>query len=118
MSTLSRRLGGWFLLVLFFQSACVTVPAPEERVALTAEPGLELATVYTVDFMEPGAVATRPVPINKAEFQQAFLRLSRDVRLARRTPKEAAHELLSLLQQQPPDVEAVASTGDWHLEMS
>ncbi|WP_342747704.1 hypothetical protein [Melittangium boletus] len=74
------------------------------------------ATVYVVEFMEPGAVATRPVPIKKAEFQRAFLRLSLDVRLARRTPKEAAHELLSISRQQPQDIETVASTGDWNLE--
>nr|WP_245920219.1 hypothetical protein [Melittangium boletus] len=66
--------------------------------------------------MEPGAVATRPVPIKKAEFQQAFLRLSLDVRLTRRTPREAAHELLRISQQQPRDIETVASTGDWNLE--
>jgi hypothetical protein len=35
--------------------------------------------VYVVDVMEPGAVATRPVPIARAEFQRAMLRLSRDV---------------------------------------
>ncbi|WNG43030.1 hypothetical protein F0U60_02180 [Archangium minus] len=127
-------LGGWFLLVLFLQSACATgaprgsflvgshdnsltpPSAPKAHVAVTAELGLESATVYVVDFMAPGVVATRPVPIHKAEFQRAFLLLSRDVRLARRTPKEAARELLSLLQLPPQDVETVASTGDWSLE--
>ena len=125
-------LGGWFLIVLFLQSACATgtprgsfryrdnsptpTPSPKDRVAAAPEPGLESATVYVVDFMEPGAAATRPVPIKKAEFQQAFLRLSLDVRLARRTPKEAARELLNISRQQPQDVETVASTGDWNLE--
>ncbi|WP_395837532.1 hypothetical protein [Archangium violaceum] len=69
-----------------------------------------------MDFLEPGAIATRPVPIPRAEFQQAFQRLAHDVRLARRTPKEAARELLNLSQQQPQDVETVASAGDWNLE--
>jgi hypothetical protein len=126
-------LGGWFLLVLFLQSACATgtphgsllvgyryhsLPppsAPKERVATTAEPGLESATVYVVDFMEPGAVVTRPVPIPRAEFQQAFLRLSRDVRLKQKTPRQAAHELLSLLGTQR-DEPRVAVTGYWTLE--
>ncbi|WNG49411.1 hypothetical protein F0U60_38795 [Archangium minus] len=126
-------LGGWFLLVLFLQSACstgtphgsllvgdrynaLTPPlTPKERVAATAEPGLESATVYVVDFMEPSAVVTRPVLIPRAEFQQAFLRLSRDVRLKQKTPREAALELLSLLGTQP-DAPRVAATGDWMLE--
>ena len=128
-------LGGWFLIVLFLSACATGVPPggrmmgrsyryrslapplpPQERVALAAEPGLESATVYAVDFLEPGAVATGPVPINKAEFQRAFLRLSREVRLGRRTPKEAAREMLSHLPQQPQDVETVASKGDWNLE--
>lgn len=128
-------LGGWFLLVLFLQSACVTsapsgsrmvgyrgesfapLPAPEERVAFVAEPGLEGATVYEVAFMQPGSVSTRPVPIHKAEFQQAFLRLSHDVRLARKSPRQAAHELLSLLPDRH-DEPTVAAQGDWTLETS
>nr|WP_239014385.1 hypothetical protein [Archangium violaceum] len=65
--------------------------------------------------MEPGAVAIRPVPISRAEFQQSFLHLSRDVRLKQETPREAAHELLSLLETQP-DALRVAATGDWKLE--
>jgi hypothetical protein len=126
-------LGSWFLLVLFLQSACaigtphgsflagyrynsLTPPsAPKQRVAATAEPGLESATVYVVDFMEPGAVTTRPVPIPRAEFQQAFLRLSRDVRLKEKTPRQAAYALLSLLGTQP-DTPRVAVTGYWKLE--
>ncbi|MGZ3459564.1 MAG: AHH domain-containing protein, partial [Archangium sp.] len=110
-------LGGWFLLVLFLQSACATnapwggmlagyryrslapPPAPQERVALTAEPGLGSAAEYVAAFLEPGAVATRPVPILKPEFQQAFERLARDVRLGRSTPREAAHELLKVLEE-------------------
>jgi len=119
-------LGGWFLLVLFLQSACATgapwgslttgyrhqslTPPPAPK-----EPGLEWATAYAVDFLEPGAVSTRPVPIHKAEFQQAFLRLSRDVRLARKSPREAAHELLRLLPN-PHEPPRVTAQGDWTLE--
>jgi hypothetical protein len=81
-----------------------------------AEPGLEWATVYELGFMEPGA-ATRPVPINSAVFKQAFQRLSVDVRLGRGSPREAARELLNLSLPQPPEVETVASAGDWNLEL-
>ncbi|MCY1080603.1 SitA5 family polymorphic toxin [Archangium lansingense] len=126
-------LGGWFLLFLFLQSACATgtppgsllvgyryesltpPPAPKQRVASAVEPGLESATVYVVDFMEPGNVATRPVPIPRAEFQQAFQRLARDVRLKRKSPREAAHELLSLVATKPDDP-WVTMTGYWEVE--
>ncbi|WP_257457679.1 SitA5 family polymorphic toxin [Archangium lipolyticum] len=122
----------WALIVLF-QFACATgtphgsllagyrynpltlPPSPKERVAATVEPGLESATVYVVDFMEPGNVTTQPVPIPRAEFQQAFQRLARDARLKRKSPREAAHELLSLVATQPDD-SWVTMTGDWEVE--
>jgi hypothetical protein len=84
--------------------------------ALTPEPGLESASVYAVDFLEPGAVSTRPVPIPKAEFQPAVQRLFVDVRLGRTSPKQAARELLRLLPA-PPEAETVESKGDWRVEM-
>ncbi|ATB40446.1 hypothetical protein CYFUS_005895 [Cystobacter fuscus] len=84
--------------------------------AATAEPGFESATVYVADFLEPGSMATRTVPLPRAEFQQAFLRLSRDVRLGAKTPQAAARELLHLLPP-PKGVETVDSQGDWLLEV-
>jgi len=126
-------LGGWALLVLFLHSACATSvpggsllggyrhssltppPARRERMALTPEPGLESASVYAVDFVEPGAVATRPVPIARAEFQPAVQRLLVDVRLGRSSPKQAARELLRLLPPSP-EAETVESKGDWRLK--
>ena len=88
--------------------------APRERIALTPEPGLESASVYAVDFVEPGAVSTRPVPIPRAEFQPAVQRLFVDVRLGHTSPKQAARELLRLLP--PPEAETVESKGEWRLE--
>ncbi|QRN94344.1 hypothetical protein JRI60_35155 [Archangium violaceum] len=126
-------LGGWFLLVLFLQASCATgtppgsllvgyrsnsltpPPAPKERVTSTVEPGFESATVYVVDFMEPGAITTRPVPIPRPEFQQAIQRLARDVRLKRKSPREAAHELLGLVATEPDDP-WVTMTGYWEVE--
>jgi uncharacterized protein YheU (UPF0270 family) len=58
------------------------------------------------------------VPIPQAEFQKAFQRLSREVWLGSKTPKEAARELLSLLPPFPQGVETVKSRGDWTLESS
>jgi hypothetical protein len=106
-------LSGWFLIILFLHGACVT-SVPRGRLPFTPEPGLELASVYAVDFLEPGAVATRPVPIPRAEFQPAVQRLFVDVRLGRTSPKEAARELLRLLP--PPEAETVDSKGYWRLE--
>ncbi|PTL81668.1 hypothetical protein [Vitiosangium sp. GDMCC 1.1324] len=111
---LGSCVGAWALIVLF-QFACATSTSRGSFVGYRSEPGLESATVYVADFMEPGAVATRPVPIPRAEFQQAVLRLSRDVRLKHKTPRQAAHELLSLLGT-PPDDPKVAATGYWTLE--
>jgi hypothetical protein len=51
--------------------------------------------VYDVEVLEPGAVATRPVPIGRAEFQRAFQRLARQMRL-KGTPQEAAQQLLQV----------------------
>jgi hypothetical protein len=125
-------LGGWFLLLLFLFSACtqgssrsglmasyrprslVPPSAPRAGGAFAPEPGLEAASVYAVGVLEPGKVATRPVPIGTAEFQRAVQRLSREMRLGGKTPREAALELLRL----PPsgEVETVESRGDWVLE--
>jgi hypothetical protein len=96
-------------------SSLTPPPAPPERIALTPEPGLEGASIYAVDFVEPGAVSTRPVPIARAEFQPAVQRLFADVRLGRTSPKQAARELLRLLPP-PPEGETVDSHGYWRLE--
>jgi hypothetical protein len=79
------------------------------------EPGLESASVHAVDFLEPGAVSTRPVPIPRAEFQTTVQRLFVDVRLGRTSPKQAARELLLLLPP-PLEAETVESKGEWRLE--
>jgi len=89
--------------------------ASRERIPLTPEPGLERASVYAVDFLEPWAVSTRPVPIARAEFQPAVQRLLVDVRLGRSSPKQAARELLRLLPP-PSEAETVESKGEWRLE--
>ncbi|OJT16375.1 hypothetical protein BO221_50155 [Archangium sp. Cb G35] len=122
----------WALIVLF-QFACATgtphgglvatgyrydpltpPPAPREQVDTPTEPSLESATVYVVDFLEPGNVATRSVRIARVDFQQAFHRLAQDVRLGAKTPRHAAHEVLGLLG--PPEVSTVEASGDWTLE--
>ncbi len=79
------------------------------------EPGLESATVYAVEFMEPRGVVIRPVPIPREEFQRAFLRLSGEVRLNQNTPRQAAHELLRLVES-PPEGPRVSAGGSWTLE--
>ncbi|XWX20493.1 hypothetical protein ACN28T_04750 [Melittangium boletus] len=70
---------------------------------------------YGVDFLELGAAAMRPVPMPRAEFQPAFLRLVRDVRWGARTPREAAHALWGLATTSA-ETPTVAGSGDWTLE--
>ncbi|MET0403334.1 MAG: hypothetical protein ABW123_13060 [Cystobacter sp.] len=79
------------------------------------EPGLASATVYVAEFMEPGAITTRPVRIPSAEFQHAFQRLAHDVRLKRMSPREAAHAYLGLVATKPDDLK-VTMKGDWEVE--
>ncbi|HEX8821049.1 MAG TPA: hypothetical protein VF794_14065, partial [Archangium sp.] len=67
------------------------------------------AVVYDVDVLVPGTVATRPVPIGRAEFQRAVQRLARAPRLAGMPPQEAARELL----KSHPELE-----GEWLVEAS
>lgn len=125
-------LGAWALIVLF-QFACATgsprststagdhprslpPPAtPQERLVPSAEHGFATVTEYELGFLEPGAAATQPVPIHPVDFQHALQKLTRDIRLGVRTPREAARELLELA---PPvqGVETVESQGDWLLE--
>ncbi len=107
--------GGWFLLVLLLHSACATSGPGGSLLVGYPEPGLESASVYAVDFLEPGTVSTRPVPIPRAEFQPAVQRLLVNVRLGRTSPKEAARELLRLLPP-PLEAETVDSKGYWRLE--
>jgi hypothetical protein len=102
------------LVVLVLHAACAT---SKERISLTAEPGLRAASVYAVDFIEPGAVATRPVPISRAEFQPAVQRLLVDVRLGCTSPKQAARELLRLLPPPTSETKTLESHGHWRVEM-
>nr|AYM53299.1 lipoprotein [Cystobacter fuscus] len=124
--------GFWLILILLLHSACATgvprgsistgrttppeaPPVPRQEVALAAEAGLESARLYTVDFLEPSASASRPVPVLPADFRRAFQRLSRDMRVTG-SPHEAARELLSLTHQLPPEAEHMEMAGQWLME--
>ena len=112
----ARPWWGGFLLVLFLHSACVTgVARGGMRVESAPRERVESASDYTVDFLEPKARSTRPVPIDPAEFRRAVQRLSRDMRLTG-SPREAARELLRVSQQSPREVETVEMAGVWLLE--
>ncbi|WP_342745509.1 hypothetical protein [Cystobacter ferrugineus] len=81
-----------------------------------AKPGSVPATEYTLDFLEPGTVSPRPVPIPPAEFQRALRRLSRDVRRTGASAQEAARELLGVPPESESDVEHLGMEGQWLLE--
>lgn len=70
--------------------------------------------MFEVRILEPGRVATRPVPIDKSEFRRSVERLARGRRISG-TPQEAARELLKISQERQ-DAELVAMAGDWEAE--
>ena len=104
------------LVVLLLQAACATVPFQGRRPSSRALADETAARVYTVDLLESEA-APHPVPMARADFQRAFARLSRDVRLGQKTPRQAAHELLRAVEG-PSDALFLEAAGDWSLESS
>lgn len=113
------------MLLLTVQAACATgVPRggqaverdfphwllSDSKASAASTPGASFVGpgAYDMAYIEPGAVATRPVPINKAEFQRTLQRLAGDVRLAGATVQEAARELLKA----HPELE-----GEWLAEV-
>lgn len=86
-------------MVLVLQAACATgatgrglLAAPAAR---SSASGVEREAVYDVDVIEPGRVATCPVPLTREEFQRAISRLVRSVKLEA-GPREEARRLLEL----------------------
>ncbi|EPX57830.1 hypothetical protein D187_004709 [Cystobacter fuscus DSM 2262] len=87
------------LVVLVLQAACATgatgrglLAAPAARSSASS---VEREAVYDVDVIEPGSVATCPVPITREDFQRAVSRLARSVQLGA-GPREEARRLLEL----------------------
>jgi hypothetical protein len=129
-------LGSWALIILVLFTACATgsppsgglfagglrnptltpPPAPKEAVTPEPESGLAGAAVYEVEVLEPGRVATRPVPMSREEFQRAFQRLAREVQLKGKTPQQAARELLEGQVEQ--EAEWPHLSGTWLAEVS
>ncbi len=102
------------LIVLVFQTACATGLPPRGHRVASNDAELAGAAVCEVAFMEPGSVATRPVPIHPAEYKRTLQRLAREARLAG-TPSLAARELLEALRQEQ-EVERVSMSGHWEAE--
>ncbi|MGZ3458696.1 MAG: AHH domain-containing protein, partial [Archangium sp.] len=122
-----------FLLVLF-SSACATgappgsmlaggwrlssrPPPPTPRASAPVFPDTGAATVYEMEVLEPGTVATRPVPVDKAAFQRTLLRLVREVQLGGKSPRQAARELLQA-QVEQQGVEHLEAAGEWLAEVN
>ena len=85
------------------------------RADVMRSPRTESAHVYSVEFLEPGSVSTRPVPVDTVEFKQAVQRLARGVRWAG-SPRQVAREWLEVSKPSPQDVETVEMSGEWLLE--
>ncbi|WP_338023757.1 hypothetical protein [Archangium primigenium] len=103
-----RLAGSAWLLVLSLQVACATVP---RTAPLGDRPIHDAAGVL----LEPDAVATRPVSIERAAFQHALRGLVRDMR-ADGSPRLAAHDRLKTEPSSPDEVETVGMAGEWLLE--
>jgi hypothetical protein len=106
-------LGTWALLVLVLQSACMR-PATGFARSSPKHPSL---LVYEVEVLELGAVATRPVPVDKADFQRALQRLAREGRWEG-SPREAARALLAASLAQQEASSSVSAGGDYLAEVS
>ncbi len=106
-------LGGRVLILLVLFTACATGHPPAPTAAWDAS--TEGATVYEVEVLEPGHVATRPVSIGRAEFQRSFQRLVREVQRGNKTPQEAARELLKGQMEQQAEWQQLE--GVWLAEV-
>jgi hypothetical protein len=79
-----------------------------KRATETADDGFAGAVVHELEVIEQSRVATRPVPLGRADFQRALQRFARDMHLEG-TPQEAARELL----KEHPQME-----GEWLAEVA
>lgn len=112
--------GAFWLIVLCLHAACATRapmadPAGEADDAASGheaatEPGLEGSIVLDVTIVEPGRVATRPVPISKAEFKEEVARLARGLQF-HGTPQRMAAQLLEA-QTLPGEEQGVRPVSD------
>jgi hypothetical protein len=111
--------GPWLLVLLVFQAACLRPVTVTPRGNLRAHKVLNSpgALVYEVEVLEPGSVATQPVPLSKADFLRALTRLARDIRLEG-TPREAARALLAASLVQQAEADSVSAGGDFRVEVS
>ncbi len=106
-------LGTWALLVLVLQSACVRTGTGFTR----SSPKAPSPLVYEVEVLEPGTVATRPVPLERADLEWALQRLARDVRLDG-SPRQAALARLEASLAQHEEAASVSAGGDYLAEVS
>ena len=112
---LRPRLAGQVLLLLFLSTACATGHAPPPASTPARDSGTAGTTVYEVVILEPGHGTTRPVSIDRTEFQRSFQRLAREVQVGKKTPQEAARELLKGQVEQ--QVEWQQLEGVWLAEV-
>ncbi|WP_395819160.1 hypothetical protein [Archangium minus] len=96
-------------------TACASIPRVAPRGS--SPDFIADARWYDVDIIEPGRVANRPVPVDKAEFQRTIQRLAREVQLKGKTPRDAARELLKE-QVSQQGAERLELEGQWLAEVS
>ena len=96
-SPVRRLAGGWLLLLLVLHGACVT-SLPGGGTHGSASRGDSVMQVHALEFLEPVAGQTRPVPIERTEFQRALPRLVTALRM-QGSPRAAAQALLSAVEE-------------------
>ncbi len=104
--------GAWALLVLVLQSACVRPATGFAR----SSPKPPSPLVYEVEVLEPGTVATQPVPTNTADLEWA-LQLARYIPWEG-APRQAASALLAASLARQDESGSVSAGGDYLAEVS
>jgi len=116
--------GHWLLVLLVFQAACLRPATSFPRSSVHRDrslapvpwPTTSSALLHEVAVLEPG-VATQPLPVTRADFQQALQRLARQVRLEG-PPRQAARALLAAALEQQEGAGHVSAGGDYLAEVS
>ena len=115
----------WLLVLLTCQAACLRPATSFPRTSLHRGPSLVPvpwpkvagAQEYEVEVLEESTGATRPVAVEKADFQRALQQLARQVRLEG-SPREAAYTLLRAVQAAQEEAGGVSAGGDYLAEVS
>jgi hypothetical protein len=115
----------WLLVLLLLQAACLRPATSFPRtsrhrshsLASVPWPKASRAQAYEVEVLEAGAVANRPVPVDRPDFQRAVQHLARQVR-REGSPRQAALARLAAALAQQEEAGGMSAGGDYLAEVS